>query len=77
MRRGRPIPWVNHATVKGQTLALESDGPEELRMTDFVCIAKRHEHAGEVAPVRSYFFQSCRKGPLVLDDLASHLSSNT
>ena len=44
----------------------ESDGPEELWMTECVGIANRHEHAGEVAPVSStpYFLQSSRKGPL-------------
>ena len=63
----RTSPNWNRWTIKKMSkLGLASDGSEELWMTECVCIANRHEHAGEVAPVRStpYSFQSCPNGPL-------------
>ena len=38
--------------VTDQTLGLESDGTEELRMPECVRIADRHEHTAEVIPVK-------------------------
>ena len=41
-----------YRTVLGQTPGLESDGPEELRVSGCICITNGHEHtAGEVHTV--------------------------
>ena len=42
------VTRVNHVTVFGQTLELESGGTEELWMLGCVSISDRHEHTTEV-----------------------------
>ena len=59
--------WNRWTVKKMSKLGLESDGPEELWMTECVCIANRHEHAGEV----DTFFSSrdVGKAHWVLDEV--------
>ena len=46
------LPVTLPTFLFSQTLALDSDSAEELRMPECVCIANRYEHTPEVIPVK-------------------------
>ena len=46
------LPVTLRTFLLSQTLALDSDSAEELRMPECVCIANRYEHTAEVIPVK-------------------------
>ena len=62
---------VNRGTVLGQTLELEIDGTEQMRVPGCDSNNDCHELTAGLVPVRStpYFLQRCPKGRWVLDDL--------
>ena len=65
-REARQFKHHRAGTVVGQTLELESDGTEDLRVPGCASISDRHEHTAEDALVEFHtiFLPKLLEGPL-------------